>query len=98
MVSADSKRIAPSPERPAARSRLEVAPAPRRYTRSLWGDSWRRFRRHRLAMAGALAFLFLAAATLVGPLVYHVGINAIDFRASMTPPSSAHPFGTNDLG
>ena len=80
----------------AARTRLELAK--RRYTRSLWGDAWRRFRRHRLAMAGAVTFLFLTVATLVGPLVYGVPINAIDFRASMAPPSSLHPFGTNDLG
>jgi peptide/nickel transport system permease protein len=88
------------PARPStghARSRLEVRPA-KRYTRSLWGDVWRRFRRHRLATAGALAFLSFTAATLLGPLIYHVGINAIDFRASMVPPSGAHPFGTNDLG
>jgi len=80
-----------------ARSRLEVVP-PKRYTRSLWGDAWRRFRRHRLAMAGALAFLFFTVATLLGPLVYRVAINTIDFRASMTAPSGIHPFGTNDLG
>jgi peptide/nickel transport system permease protein len=70
----------------------------RRYTRSLWGDAWRRFRRHRLAMAGAIAFLFITAVTLLGPTVYRVGMNAIDFGASMAPPSPAHPFGTNDLG
>ena len=93
--------IADLPVRPvgtAARTRLEVAPARRRYTRSLWGDAWRRFRRHRLAMAGAVAFLFFAAATLIGPLIYHVGINTIDFQASMAPPSRVHAFGTNDLG
>jgi peptide/nickel transport system permease protein len=80
------------------RSRLEVVPSGRRYTRTLWGDAWRRFRHHRLAMAGVIAFLFFTAATLAGPLVYHVGINVIDFRASMAPPSSVHPLGTNDLG
>lgn len=69
-----------------------------RQARTLWGDAWRRFRRHRLAMAGAGMFLFLTVGCLVGPLIYHVGINAIDFRASMAPPSGAHPFGTNDLG
>ena len=83
----------------AERSRLTVTPAGGpRYARTLWGDAWRRFRRHRLAMAGAVAFLVFTAATLVGPLVYHVGINTIDFRASMVQPSAAHPFGTNDLG
>jgi|AmaraimetFIIA100_FD_contig_81_440703_length_1772_multi_5_in_0_out_0_2 peptide/nickel transport system permease protein len=69
-----------------------------RFARTLWGDAWRRFRRHRLAMAGALTFLLLTFGCLAGPLVYRVPINAIDFRASMAPPSAAHPFGTNDLG
>jgi peptide/nickel transport system permease protein len=81
----------------ALAARLAAATS-RRYTRSLWGDAWRRFRRHRLAMAGAVAFLFLIAATVAGPLVYAVPINAIDFKASMSPPSGVHPFGTNDLG
>lgn len=70
---------------------------PRR-ARTLWGDAWRRFRRHRLAMAGAAAFLLLTFGCLVGPIVYRVPINAIDFGHSMSPPSAAHPFGTNDLG
>ncbi len=64
----------------------------------MWGDTWRRFRRHRLAMAGAAMFLALTAATLVGPFVYRLGINTIDFHASMVGPSRAHPLGTNDLG
>jgi len=94
MASARPDRAAELP----GRTRLEVAAAGKRYTRSLWGDTWRRFRRHRLAMVGALAFLFFVAATLVGPLVYRVAINAIDFGASMATPSRSHPFGTNDLG
>ena len=91
--------VSAQPSTRAERSRLTVTPAGgSRYARTLWGDAWRRFRRHRLAMAGAVAFLVFTAATLVGPLVYPVGINTIDFRASMAQPSSAHPFGTNDLG
>jgi peptide/nickel transport system permease protein len=69
-----------------------------RSARTLWGDAWRRFRRHRLAMAGAATFLLLTVGCLIGPFVYRVPINAIDFGTSMAPPSAAHPFGTNDLG
>ena len=91
--------VSAQPSTRVERSRLTVTPAGgSRYARTLWGDAWRRFRRHRLAMAGAVAFLVFTAATLVGPLVYPVGINTIDFRAAMAQPSSAHPFGTNDLG
>jgi len=81
----------------AAASRAVVAVQPRP-VRTMWGDAWRRFRRHRLAMAGAAVFFFLVASTLVGPVIYHVGINTIDFHASMAAPSGAHPLGTNDLG
>src|SRR5579864_9810527 len=69
-----------------------------RRPRTLWNDAWRRFRRHRLAMAGAATFLLLTFGCLVGPFVYRVAINAIDFGHSMSPPSAEHPFGTNDLG
>lgn len=69
-----------------------------RYARTLWGDAWRRFRRHRLAMAGAFVFLFLTFGSIAGPWVYHVPINTLNFGMSMAPPSAVHPFGTNDLG
>lgn len=65
---------------------------------SLWLDTARRFRRHRLAMAGAVLLLVMVAAVLAGPLVYRVPINEIDFRAKLGGPSWAHPLGADDLG
>ncbi|HWQ15252.1 MAG TPA: ABC transporter permease [Roseiflexaceae bacterium] len=38
--------------------------------RTLWGDAWRRFRRHKLAMIGAAIFLFFCLAVTVGPPIY----------------------------
>ena len=35
---------------------------------------------------------------LLGPLLYRVGINDIDFQARLAPPSWKHPLGTDDLG
>jgi peptide/nickel transport system permease protein len=35
---------------------------------------------------------------LLGPLVWKVAINDIDFSARLKGPSLAHPFGTDDLG
>ncbi len=70
-------------------------PAPRE---TLWGEVQRRFRRHRLAMWGALILALLVAAVVVGPLVYRVPIDEIDFRAKLQGPSWAHPLGTDDLG
>jgi peptide/nickel transport system permease protein len=40
----------------------------------------------------------LALVVLVGPLFYKVGINDIDFKARLEPPSGGHLLGTDDLG
>jgi peptide/nickel transport system permease protein len=101
MASVRPERVSELPSGPSGgtvRREREAAAAHRQYTRSLWGDAWRRFRRHRLAMVGGTAFFVFCVGTLVGPLVYPVAVNAIDFSASMAPPSHLHPFGTNDLG
>lgn len=66
--------------------------------RSPWQDAWRQFRRHRLAMVGALALLAIILSTLVGPLVYTTPYNKVDFVVASQGPSWAYPFGTNDLG
>jgi len=66
--------------------------------RTLWNDVWRRYSRHRLAMAGTVTMMVLILATLIGPLVYSVPIDAIDFSVKLAGPSLAHPFGTDDLG
>ena len=61
-------------------------------------EAWRRFRRHRLALAGAVILGVVALAVLLGPLVYTVPINEIDFSAKLQGPSWKHPLGTDDLG
>jgi peptide/nickel transport system permease protein len=65
---------------------------------SPWVDAWRRFKRHRLAFYSLFILGFLALAVLLGPLVYKVGINDIDFKARLANPSWDHPMGTDDLG
>jgi peptide/nickel transport system permease protein len=70
----------------------------RRPTRSLWSDAWRQFRRHRLALFGVVTLAVLLVATLIGPLVYRVSGDAIDYSQGLLGPSLAHPFGTDDLG
>ena len=66
--------------------------------RTLWGDAWRRFRKHKLAMAGAAVLLFFILAVLLGPLLYRVNREALDFSATMVGPQLKHPLGTDDLG
>src|SRR6476646_2053902 len=63
-----------------------------------WTEAWRRFRRHRLAVAGAVVFVLMILAVAVGPLIWRVQINDIDFSAQLQPPTWAHPLGTDDLG
>jgi peptide/nickel transport system permease protein len=74
-----------------------AVPRPRA-ARSLWQETWRRFRRHRLAIVGASVLAVMVVAVLVGPLVYRVPIDDIDFKAKLKGPSWAHPLGTDDLG
>jgi peptide/nickel transport system permease protein len=65
---------------------------------SPWLDAWRRFRRHRMAFASAIILLAMILAIGLGPFVWKVAINDIDFNARMETPSLAHPLGTDDLG
>ena len=65
---------------------------------SPWLDAWRRFRRHRLALASSFILGAIILAVLFLPLIYTVPINEIDFTARLKGPSLGHPFGTDDLG
>ena len=65
---------------------------------SPWRETWRRYRRHRLAVVSAFLLLVLILAVVVGPFLWPVKINDIDIVAGLQGPSLAHPFGTDDLG
>ncbi len=65
---------------------------------SPWREAWRRFRRHRLAVGGVVVLGLMILAVAIGPLVWSVPINEIDFAAMLQGPSLAHPLGTDDLG
>jgi peptide/nickel transport system permease protein len=82
---------------PIASARVGSADLSARHA-SLALETWRRFRRHRLAVAstGILALMMLAVT--FGPFVWRVPINDIDFSAQLARPSWAHPLGTDDLG
>jgi len=77
-----------------------VTLAPKRRARrfSPGHEAWRRFLRHRLAAVSAVILLLLALAILIGPFIWRVPINDIDFTARLSGPSWQHPFGTDDLG
>src|ERR1700756_297040 len=61
-------------------------------------ETWRRFRRHKLALASTVILVLMMLAVVFGPLLWQVPINDIDFSAHLEGPSWSHPFGTDDLG
>ncbi len=65
---------------------------------SLWLETWRRFRRHHLALFGAAVLAGMVVGVVAGPFVYRVPISEIDFAAKLRGPSWGHPLGTDDLG
>ena len=89
-----------TPASPTAESERIGAVLPRRRARrqTLASEAWRRFRRHRLALASAGILSVIVLALLLGPTIWPVPINAIDFAAQMHGPNLAHPLGTDDLG
>ena len=78
-------------------ARAAGAPAAARHV-SPWREAWRRFRRHRLAVVSAVVLLLMIVAVVLGPLLWHVPINDIDFAAHLQGPRWTHPLGTDDLG
>ncbi len=76
---------------------LRDAQAARHY-RSLWGNAWRQFRMHRLAMAGLIVLVVIILACFVGTMFYPRGIADIDFMMVDSAPSASFPFGTDSLG
>src|SRR5215216_6728572 len=80
----------------SAEARAPPLRAARRF--SPWLEAWRRFRRHRLAVASGAILTAIVLAILFAPLVWGVPINDIDFTARLKQPSWGHPLGTDDLG
>lgn len=65
--------------------------------RNGWGEAWQRFRRHKLALAGAIVFALIVLAVLLAGLSPY-DPSSTNLRARFLGPSLAHPFGTDDLG
>ena len=82
----------------SATAELTATPKTKARQFSPWLDAWRRFRRHRLALASSFILGAIILAVLFMPLVYTVPIDEIDFGAKLKGPTGAHPFGNDDLG
>jgi len=76
----------------------QIAELANKKPRTLWGDAWRRFQRHRLAIFGSIVILIITVGVIIGPYVWKVSREDLDFTAIMSSPVSTHPFGTDELG
>lgn len=61
-------------------------------------DRWRRFKRNRLAVAGAVVLLVLYALVILAPVLAPYPYDQIDAPNQLLPPSAEHLLGTDDLG
>jgi peptide/nickel transport system permease protein len=64
----------------------------------LWALAWARFRRHRMAIAGAVVLVAVVGGVVGAPLLTRYDPTALDPDHSLAPPSFTHPLGTDDLG
>lgn len=75
---------------------VEPRPGERRITRRRL--IWRRFRRNRTAVVGAVIILLLVVIALIGPYLTPYAYDEIDRRAYLEPPSQEHWLGTTQSG
>jgi peptide/nickel transport system permease protein len=59
---------------------------------------WQRFRRHRVALIGALILLVLTAGAVAAPVVAANDPYKVDISAYRTGPAANHPLGTDSSG
>jgi peptide/nickel transport system permease protein len=60
---------------------------------------WRRFRRHKMAMAGVVILVLLVLYAIGGAFFFSESFaNYTDTRLRLQPPSAEHPFGTDTVG
>jgi oligopeptide transport system permease protein len=82
----------------ATLDRIEV-PAVPAAANSLWSDAWRRLRRNRAAVGAGLFLALMGALTLAAPWLPGLADPTLqDLKLGAIPPSSAHWFGTDELG
>jgi peptide/nickel transport system permease protein len=76
---------------------IDVSAPPLREERPL-AVGWRRLRRNRVTLAGAVIVLVVALLALLAPLVAPYAPQEGNAAETLRPPSFAHPFGTDATG
>ena len=69
----------------------------------LWQDAWHRFRRNKLAVAGAVLVVFLVLVAFLSPLLVHFGLIIDPIKQEVehieaNPGQFGHVLGTDELG
>lgn len=67
-------------------------------SRTLMGDAWRQFRKHKLAMIAVVILSVIVIGVIIGPFIWTVDPEYIDIVAAYEVSSPAHPWGTDNLG
>jgi peptide/nickel transport system permease protein len=65
---------------------------------NLGQDIWFRYRQNKTAILGIICLFIIIISLIVGPIIYRIPLDKIDFSQATLPPSWEHPLGTNDLG
>ncbi len=85
-----------SAKQPAGVLTLDIV---KREPESLRALAWRRFRRHRMAMVGAMIMVGLLLYIVVGSIAFtEAEANYNDVTRRYLSPSAAHAFGTDEIG
>lgn len=66
--------------------------------RTLWGDTWRQFRKHKLAMIASAILIAIVLLVVVGPFLYSGDPEHIDFSYKYSGMTLERPLGADDLG
>ncbi len=64
----------------------------------LWRPTWRRLKKHKLAVAGGAFFVFLIFLAVFASVVAPYSPYSADFEHAYEGPSLSHPLGTDEIG
>lgn len=63
-----------------------------------WQLAWERFRKNKVAVAGAIIFIIIALAVVIVPMVSQYEMSDFNLDDKNQPPSSSHLLGTDEQG
>src|ERR687885_526901 len=79
-------------------SSIHASPMDERAPTSLWRDAWRRLRRNRAAITGAVVLLTLVTLAIAAPAIAPYEPAEQDYNHVLEGFSIFHPFGTDNFG